>query len=211
MWVWMGIYEGQNAKNYVASLRRAKQIFPEQRPKPCRAPLPPGTRSEAKPTAAIGRCRSALRCRLLSLATAAPHAIVGQRTIRCSNKACGNFEYDCSISPSKLWKSLHEQSEYHGTPNLGRSSVGRPVLFPRMNPGGTKSFGGWRGTKSTWPHYCICSASLPCSQSMYKHSLSHGICTPCSVSPFAYILPLHLRAGHCEGSSFDSFERCCRY
>jgi hypothetical protein len=83
-----GIY----AKNYVATSGEAN--FPEQRPKPCRAPLSPGTRAKAKSLAVIGRSRSALRCRLHldSPQPQLPHAIVGQRTIRNSNKAS-----DCTV------------------------------------------------------------------------------------------------------------------
>ena len=82
---------GRRAKNYVATSGKAN--FPEQRPKPCRAPLLPGTRAKAKQTAVIGHCRSAFRCRLHldSPQPQLPHAMVGQRTINCSNKAFDNF------------------------------------------------------------------------------------------------------------------------
>jgi hypothetical protein len=82
---------GSNAKNYVATSGEAN--FPEQRPKPCRVPLSPGTRAEAKPHAMIGHCGSALLYRLNvgSPQPQLPHAIVGQRTAICSDKAFNNL------------------------------------------------------------------------------------------------------------------------
>jgi len=204
----MGIYEGQNAKNYVASLRRAKQIFPEQRPKPCR-PLSHLERAQRQ-NPQLQLADADLPCLAAFLVSPQPHLMRLWDSAR-SDAATKpvETEYDCSFSPCRLRFTLSESSKHHGTPELGRSSERSSCPLSKDVILAARKVLADGGVPNQHQHHSPTTAYAPLRcLAVY---IPHRTCTPCSTSQFAYIVPLHIHAGHCEGSSFDSFECCCRY